>query len=95
MSKVIKQTRKLQEYQLPLTIKPLEEGGFLARCEKLPGCMAEGETVNEAVANAMDVAVNLIDLYHEQDVPINLKLIKESSPSRPLHFSISLPYQLA
>jgi len=95
MAKLIKQTTKIQEYQLPLTITQQEEGGFLARCEQLQGCMAEGDTASEALANVVDVAANLIDLYTEQDIPIKLKLVKQSSGKSPLRLDISLPYQLA
>lgn len=95
MARIVKKTTKIQEYQLPLTITRQEEGGFLARCEQLPGCMAEGETVSEALANIVDVAANLIDLYTEKEIPIKLKLVKQSSIKSPLQLDISLPYQLA
>src|SRR5579872_6897475 len=37
----------------PVTIRPLtkeEGGGYLVECPDLPGCMADGETVEEALS---------------------------------------------
>lgn len=41
----------------PVTIRPLsdvEGGGFLALAPDLPGCMSDGETPAEALANVYD-----------------------------------------
>ena len=41
----------------PVTIRPLSEaegGGFLALVPDLPGCMSDGETPAEALANVYD-----------------------------------------
>ena len=43
---------KTNTYDYPITVRPLskEEGsGYLAEVPDLPGCIADGETVNEAV----------------------------------------------
>jgi hypothetical protein len=37
-------------------VEPLQEGGYLASCDEIQGCHAEGETVAEALANLEDVA---------------------------------------
>jgi predicted RNase H-like HicB family nuclease len=31
-----------------------EEGGFVAECPALPGCVSEGDTKDEAIANIRD-----------------------------------------
>lgn len=44
-----------QEYEV--SIRPLSEedgGGFVARVSDLPGCMSDGETLQEALANVYD-----------------------------------------
>jgi predicted RNase H-like HicB family nuclease len=41
----------------PVIISPLSEddgGGFLATVPDLPGCMSDGETPEEAIANVQD-----------------------------------------
>jgi len=57
--------------------------------------MAEGDTMTDVLANVVDVATNLIDLYEEKGVPIKLKLIKQFSVKTPLRLDFPLPYQLA
>jgi predicted RNase H-like HicB family nuclease len=37
----------------PVTLHPAEEGGYVAEVEDLPGCLAQGETIEE-VAAAID-----------------------------------------
>lgn len=47
--------RQSLEYYLnlkyPISIIPEEEGGFTALIPDLPGCMTQGETMEEVVAN--------------------------------------------
>ncbi len=45
----------------PITIQPLpadDGGGYLATFPDLPGCMADGETPEEAMAEATDAATS-------------------------------------
>ncbi len=35
-------------------IEPAEEGGYIATAPQLPGCVTQGETVEEAMAMAKD-----------------------------------------
>ncbi len=82
------------EYALPITITPLEEGGYLARCEKLQGCMAEGETVEQAVSFLVDVARNIIDLRKEEGMDIPLSMIQATGAKAKMHFSLPLTYRV-
>jgi antitoxin HicB len=48
----------------PVMIEPLsteDGGGFLATVPDLPGCMSDGETPEEALANVHDAIVAWID----------------------------------
>lgn len=44
-----------------VVLEPSEEGGYTALVPALPGCISEGETVEEALANAREA----IELYLE------------------------------
>jgi antitoxin HicB len=47
----------MNPFKYPLVVEPLapEDGiGFVAYAPDLPGCMSDGETPQEAVANAQD-----------------------------------------
>jgi antitoxin HicB len=55
-------------------IKPLgvdDGGGFIAIAPELPGCMSDGETPQEALANAYDAIACWIEAAREmgRDVP--------------------------
>jgi len=54
---------------IPVDIEPLEEGGYLAVCEAIQGCHAEGDTVDEALENLKDVARMLLELRKEDGLP--------------------------
>ena len=51
-----------------IVLEPSEEGGYTALVPALPGCMSEGETVQEAMSNIREA----VELYLEplEDYPI-------------------------
>jgi antitoxin HicB len=66
----------MSPFKYPLVVEPLapEDGtGFVAYAPDLPGCMSDGETPQEAVANAQDAIAVWIeaarDLGHAIPVP--------------------------
>ena len=62
---------------LDIKIEPLEEGGFLAISDDLPGLVAEGRTEQETLEIAQDVARKLIESYIEHDDPLPEKILKQ------------------
>lgn len=50
--------------RLRVILEPSEDGGFTALVPSLPGCISEGETEDEALANIREA----VELYLE---PIN------------------------
>ena len=60
--------------QYPFTVMPLKQdagGGFLISFPDLPGCMSDGETIEEAIQNAED-AINCwiqTQLASGKDIP--------------------------
>ena len=55
----------IEEYRLHLQIRRVENGQHLATSDDLPGLVAQGRTVAEAVEIARDVARKLIESYRE------------------------------
>ncbi len=49
------------QYFYKIIIEPQEEGGYSAFVPKLPGCVSEGETYDETIANIKEA----IELYLE------------------------------
>jgi antitoxin HicB len=65
-----------------VTIRPLpaaDGGGFIAIVADLPGCVSDGETPQEALANAQDAIACWIEAAHELGRPI-----PEPTPEEPL-----------
>jgi len=47
----------------------LEDGGFLAECPALPGCVSEGETIESAMANIRDAIEGCLRVLEEKGEP--------------------------
>ncbi|HEX5343489.1 MAG TPA: type II toxin-antitoxin system HicB family antitoxin [Duganella sp.] len=61
----------LDEY--PYEIRQLtaeEGGGYLVRYTDFWGCMSDGETVEEALINARDALIGVIETLRESNLPI-------------------------
>jgi len=79
------------EYQVPVIIEPLEEGGYYAECPILPGCHVEGATYLEALANLEDA----IRLHIQGRLEFGDPLPPELAPVHRLErFSLQLPVVL-
>src|SRR3984885_10167644 len=51
-----------------ITIRPLskdEGGGFLVEYPEIPGCMSDGETVEEAIANGREALRDCLEVFKE------------------------------
>ena len=50
----------------PVVITPdLEDGGFVVECPALPGCVSEGDTVEEALENIKDAIEGCLAVMRE------------------------------
>ncbi len=47
-----------------------EDGLFVAECPSLPGCVSQGTTRDEAVANMKDAIAGYIDSLRQHNAPI-------------------------
>lgn len=63
------------EYRLRLKVEKLPEGPWLAVSDDLPGLVAQGRTVEEAVEIARDVARKLVESYEEHGDPLPSSLV--------------------
>ena len=46
-------------------LEPAEEGGYIVSCPQLPGCVTQGETVEEALAMIKDAIQGYITSLQE------------------------------
>lgn len=52
--------------RLKVLLHPAEEGGFWAEVPALPGCVSEGESREEAIANIREAAEGWLEVSAEQ-----------------------------
>jgi|ERR1039458_8471349 antitoxin HicB len=58
--------RKADEYRI--TIRPLskdEGGGYLVEYPEIPGCMSDGETIEEAIENGREALRDCLEVFKE------------------------------
>ena len=55
----------------PVIVRPdLEDGGFVAECPSLPGCVSEGETIESAMSNIRDAIEGCLCVLREKGEPV-------------------------
>lgn len=66
----------MNEILLAINVEELDEVGFLATSEELPGLLAQGRTLAETLEIAQDVARKLLESYreHGDELPAVLKM---------------------
>lgn len=59
----------MAEMDYPFNVRPLnadEGGGYLIEFPDLPGCMSDGETVEEAITNGKEAMLSWLEVAREQ-----------------------------
>ena len=46
---MLRHSKKVLEYELPIQVEPQKEGGFVVKCPVWDDCYAQGDTLDEAV----------------------------------------------
>ncbi|MFH0975701.1 MAG: type II toxin-antitoxin system HicB family antitoxin [Spirochaetota bacterium] len=54
-------------YYYKIIIEPQEEGGYTAYVPKLPGCVSEGDTYDETLANIKEAIELYLETLKEKD----------------------------
>ena len=67
----------MADLMIDIKIEPLEEGGYLASSDDLPGLLAEGRSYQETLEIAHDVARKLIESYIEHNDPLPENIRKQ------------------
>jgi antitoxin HicB len=79
-------TRNSLEHYLNLnyriTLYPDIEGGFVAEIQDLPGCLSQGETLDEAIENINEARELWIEATYEADRTIPLPTLKTEPTGR-------------
>jgi predicted RNase H-like HicB family nuclease len=57
-----------------VTFTPDEDGGFVAECPALPGCVSHGETVDEAAANIREAIELSLETRKANGLPLYVEV---------------------
>jgi len=60
-----------------IVIEPDEDGVFVAECPTLPGCISQGRTRDEAIANIKDAIQGYLASLKKSNEPIPLPITQE------------------
>lgn len=63
----------MSKLEYSVVVEPLSQedgGGFVATVPDLPGCMSDGETPEEALANVQDAIAVWIEAAHDMGHPV-------------------------
>ena len=73
------ETTKNKKYEFTVLFEPAEEGGFIATCPALPGCVTQGETLGEARAMAAEAILGYLEslVKHGEPIPHDTEPVKE------------------
>ena len=91
----------MTHFDYPITIRPLTEqegSGFLAEVPDLPGCMADGQTVDEAMQDIQDAIQSWIKTAEAAHDPVPKPSIPDNYSGQwrirvPQHLHASLALQ--
>lgn len=69
-------------YKIPLVLQPQPEGGFTVTSPVVPELVTEGDTMEEAIANAKDALAAVIEAYEDlgRSLPMNARINDQTSP---------------
>lgn len=79
------------QLEYPVTIYPAEEGGYVAEIEDLPGCITEGETLDEVSQKIDEARRAWIEVVYEDGLEIPLPRTEQEYSGR---FIVRIPKYL-
>jgi len=63
--------------KVKVVLEPSEDGGFTAHVPSLPGCISEGDTVEEALANVQEAITLYLEPAEDDWLADERALVKE------------------
>lgn len=80
----------MKNITIDISVEPLEEGVFLATSKDLPGLIAEGETVEQTLETAQDLARIILKLHSDKNIPLPER-IKQQIDNNPKKTKFKIP----
>ncbi len=67
-------------YRYTVLFEPAEEGGYVVTCPSLPGLVSEGDTLEEARANAVEAIRGYLEALAKDGLPIPPEDLEPGGP---------------
>ncbi len=62
--------------KLPVTLERDETGAVVAECPAIPGCVSQGRTEEEALANIKEAILACLEVRAEQGLPVTVRTVE-------------------
>jgi predicted RNase H-like HicB family nuclease len=62
--------------KLSITLERDETGMIVAECPAIPGCVSQGKTEEEAVANIREAIIACLEVRAEQGLPLTVRTVE-------------------
>lgn len=62
--------------KLPVTLERDETGVIVAECPSIPGCISQGRTEEEALANIREAIVACLEVRAEEGLPLTIRTVQ-------------------
>jgi predicted RNase H-like HicB family nuclease len=62
--------------KLTVTLERDETGTIVAECPAIPGCVSQGKTEDEALANIREAIVECLEVRAEQGLPLTVRTVE-------------------
>ena len=62
--------------KLPVTLERDETGMIVAECPAIPGCVSQGQTEQEAIANIREAIVGCLEVRAAQGLPLTVRTVE-------------------
>ncbi|MBI4614537.1 MAG: type II toxin-antitoxin system HicB family antitoxin [Planctomycetes bacterium] len=62
--------------KFPVTLERDETGMVVAECPAIPGCVSQGRTDEEAVANIREAIIGCLEVRAEQGIPLTVRIVE-------------------
>jgi antitoxin HicB len=72
-------------------VEPADEGGFVVTVPALQGCVTEGDTYEQAIANAREAIEGFVEALAKAGQPIPI----EPAPTQPVDALVQIESQVA
>jgi predicted RNase H-like HicB family nuclease len=62
--------------KLPVILERDETGMIIAECPAIPGCVSQGRTEDEAIANIREAIVGCLEVRAEEGMPLTVRTVE-------------------